>query len=182
MDFYAHSQIEELDAIAKENGIEVPRLRGYRLMKNETVVTKQDIEELEQLNEVRCIEALCESVPFWDMNSCIGCSDDPHVEKRKNKYLVKDSDGIYVSVNWSQIHGWKRKVAKRYIKQTAPLIQKQYSVWNKYVGREDVLYIHARIGGNNWKDYEDVAKRPWFLDRSDDWFDTTYCDIYAKIK
>ena len=35
MDLGAYENIEELSAIAKENGIEIPRLRGYRLMKNE---------------------------------------------------------------------------------------------------------------------------------------------------
>jgi len=31
MDLGAYVQIEDLDKIAKENGIVVPRLRGYRL-------------------------------------------------------------------------------------------------------------------------------------------------------
>lgn len=32
MDLFAYTQIEDLEEIAKENGIECPRLRGYRLM------------------------------------------------------------------------------------------------------------------------------------------------------
>ena len=35
MDLGAYSQTEDLDEIAKRNNIHVPRLRGYRLMKNE---------------------------------------------------------------------------------------------------------------------------------------------------
>ena len=38
MDIGAYVQIDDLDKIAKENGIEVPRLRGYRLMKDEKPV------------------------------------------------------------------------------------------------------------------------------------------------
>ena len=36
MDLYGYSQIEneEIKRIVKANGIEVPRLRGYRLMKD----------------------------------------------------------------------------------------------------------------------------------------------------
>lgn len=33
MDLGAYAQIEELEELAKLNGIQVPRLRGYRLMK-----------------------------------------------------------------------------------------------------------------------------------------------------
>lgn len=35
MDLYAYTQIEMLENIMKENGIEVPRLRGLRLMSQE---------------------------------------------------------------------------------------------------------------------------------------------------
>ena len=35
MDLAAYLQIELFDEIAKKNGIQVPRLRGYRLMKAE---------------------------------------------------------------------------------------------------------------------------------------------------
>ena len=35
MDLGAYAQIDDLSEIARRNGIEVPRLRGYRLMKDE---------------------------------------------------------------------------------------------------------------------------------------------------
>ena len=61
--------------------------------------------------------------------------------------------------------------------------KEQYAVWNKYVGRNDILYIHARIGGGNWGSYyTEVVDKPWFLEKIDDAFDSTYCDIYAKIE
>jgi hypothetical protein len=44
--------------------------------------------------------------------------------------------------------------------------------------------IHARIGGNNWEYYdgdETVATKPWFLEKVDDEFDSTYCDIYVRF-
>ena len=36
MDLYAYTQIDELEEIMKANDIEVPRLRGLRLMSKET--------------------------------------------------------------------------------------------------------------------------------------------------
>ena len=108
MDLLAYSQIEDLKEIAKENGIECPRLRGYRLMSEESPIDLQ----FETDNE-----------------------------------------------------------------------KKQYKVFNKYVGRNDILYIHARIGGGNWPYYKDqVIDKPWFIEKVDDAYDSTYCDIYAKIK
>lgn len=57
-------------------------------------------------------------------------------------------------------------------------------LFNEYCGQDDVLYIHARIGGLNWNDFggPELEKQPWFLDKVDDPFDSTYCDIYARIK
>ena len=46
MDLGAYAQIEKLKAIAKANGIDVPRLRGYRLMKNEEPVSREEIKEI----------------------------------------------------------------------------------------------------------------------------------------
>ena len=62
--------------------------------------------------------------------------------------------------------------------------RKQFETFNKYCGRDDVLYIHARIGGGNWPYYDgpELSKQPWFIEKVDDAFDSTYCDIYAKIK
>jgi hypothetical protein len=55
-------------------------------------------------------------------------------------------------------------------------------MFNKYIGRDDILYVHARIGSGNWPAYRDeVVNQPWFLEKIDDAFDPTYCDIYAKI-
>lgn len=146
MDLGAYAQIDELDTLAKKNGIEVPRLRGYRLMKNEKMWdTKKDIEDIEHV----CCEFLF-------------CPDK--------------------KVSLDKIHGWKRKVLKFEIKKQIKRINKQADVFNKYVGRDDILYIHARIGGGNWDHYKNqVIDKPWFIEKVDDYFDSTYCDIYAKV-
>ena len=60
----------------------------------------------------------------------------------------------------------------------------QWEMWNRYCGRADVLYIHARLGKYNWSyvvhtDYKDKS---WYLESCNDSQDYSYCDIYAKIK
>lgn len=69
------------------------------------------------------------------------------------------------------------------LKRQKKKVLDQFNTWNKYAGRDNVLYIHARIGGNNWNFYGgfELARQPWFIEKVDDSFDNTYCDIYAKI-
>lgn len=182
MDLGAYAQIETLDKIAKENNIYVPRLRGYRLMKNEEPDTWDYGDK-----EIICVKTLCTSVPFWNPNSY--CSEYSSRTDRLKKYYIEKiwlgagDDNYIEKVRWDRIHGRKRKVLKTYIHNEKKNVERQRALWNKYAGREDVLYIHARLGGDNWYYYhEDVDKQPWFLEKVDDSYDSTYCDIYAKIK
>lgn len=108
---------------------------------------------------------------------------------RKEKRKVIDKDGKEYTerishVRWDRIHGKKRKKVKYIIKKKAKRIQAAMEAFNRYAGREDVLYVHARIGGGNWEYYggPEVAKHPAFLEKVDDWFDRTYCDIYLKVE
>ena len=178
MDLWAYSNIENIEEIAKKNNIDCPRLRGYRLMKNEEPINfKEWLAEERNNLEVECAEFLCTSVPFWNPHS--GCSTFCRETDLKVAYYIDKETG---TVRWDRIHGWKRRVLKTYIHNEIARYKKQYEVWNKYVGRDDVLYIHARIGGGNWSDYwKHVVYQPWFLEKVDDGYDSTYCDIYAKI-
>ena len=175
MDLYAYAQIDEFEEIVKKNGIEVPRLRGYRLMKDE----KPDAWDYGD-KEVECVKQLCESKPFWNPNSNV-FELSAKTDYLKN-YYVRTVDGKK-KVCWDRIHGWKRKVLKTFIHNEQKRVEAQRLLWNKYAGRDDILYIHARIGGGNWSYYHDqVDTKPWFLEKVDDSFDSTYCDIYAKIE
>lgn len=180
MDLYSYMQIEELKDIAKANGIDVPRLRGYRLMKNEEAVNISEVITASSV-PLTCAKDLCESKPFWKPNPYEYISNE-WTDHLKKYYLIKDKKGYYTDIRWDRIHGWKRKVLKTYIHNQIKKITNQWELWNKYAGRSDVLYIHARIGGSNWSYYSDkVVTQPWFLEKVDDPFDNTYCDIYAKI-
>ena len=184
MDLGAYANIDTLEVIAKKNGIEVPRLRGYRLMKDESPVDLTKVIDKKQI-AIDCAEDLCVGRPFW--NSHARCAEYSRCTDYIREYFLvkgKDEEGYeqYTDVRWDRIHGWKRKVLKTYIHNEIIRQRKQWEMWNKYAGKENILYIHARIGGGNWSYYyKEVAYQPWFLEKVDDSFDSTYCDIYAKI-
>lgn len=187
MDLMAYAQIDNLDEIAQANGIEVPRLRGYRLMKDEAPVTAEELQRLMKECEVQVCEDLCCSVPFWSArSSCHRFSSQTDCIRKYFLTQAVDEKGYkrYVGIRWDRIHGKKRKILKFAIKKQNKRIQKQFEVWNRYAGKEGILYIHSRIGGRNWNYYggDELITQPWFLEKVDDWFDNTYCDIYAVIK
>lgn len=183
MDLGAYKNIENISEIAEQNGIDVPRLRGYRLMKDEQPIDYRDVtREL----DVDCVHDLATAMPFWNPHPC-AYEFSRRTNKKVLKYLTGDPfDGESeepVRVRWENINGKKKKILKTMIHNRANRYKKQYDVWNKYAGCEDILYIHARIGGPNWPDYMlEVIDKPWFIEKVDDAFDNTYCDIYARIK
>lgn len=183
MNLKAYSQIEDLMPVLQSTGIEIPRLRGLGLMKNEEPVNQTDLNEILHSMEILAVQNLCESFPAWDFYSC--CSElCPATDRRIKKYMILDEDGDPISIRWDRIHGKKRKTAKYAIKQYKKAVIDNIKVFNKYAGRDDVLFVHARIGGDNWNYFNGpsiVASHPAFLEKVDDYFDSTYCDIYLKI-
>lgn len=181
MDIGAYAQIEDLSKIMTDNGITVPRLRGLRLMSQEKAISAEDISEsAKQLGLLEC-ESLCES--NFRLNAwCHELSE--RTRRLKRKYLIYAEDNYTpIDVRWDRIHGKKRKKFKYVVKAAYRRTRKQFELFNRYCGRPDVLYIHARIGGGNWPHYcNEVKNQPWFICRIDDAFDSTYCDIYAAIK
>ena len=127
MDLYAYSQIDKLKKYLEENNIDIPRLRGLRLMKDETPVSEEKIKEYAE---------------------------------NFSKYII--------------LAGYEHALKR---------VKKQYDIFNKYVGK-NVLYVHARVGGANWDFFgmDEITKHPLYLERVDDYFDSTYCDIYFKLK
>ena len=128
--------------------------------------------------EARICMELCENKWNGDRN---GYTLSSWTNYLKDYYTVRANGGGR-KIRWSRIHGRKRKILKTCIHNEMQKVKKQYETWNKYVGRADILYIHARIGGGNWSYYHAaVDSQPWFLEKVDDAFDSTYCDIYARI-
>ena len=182
MDLGAYSQIEDLDEIAKRNNIHVPRLRGYRLMKNEEPVTSEDYKREEEFIKKHIYKDAIHAYPTWNLNS--NCHEYSARKTYLEKYFGVFNDKELVDLQWKKINRKKRKAIKMAVKKQLSAFRKQSDAFNKYVGRDDILYIHARIGGNNWKYYggDELVKQPWFIEKIDDYFDDTYCDIYARIQ
>lgn len=190
MDLGAYAQIDDLSELVVKNGIDVPRLRGYRLMKDEEPVNYDEFTT--SIKRHVFGDALTSFPPFDPDASCYEHSE--RTNKRLKKYGIfenkedspfgKYSQFNLVDIKWNLIHGKARKRIKFALKKRYKACWKQYEAWNKYCGRDDILYIHARIGGNNWIWYEGykLEKEPWFLEKVDDYFDCTYCDIYAKLE
>lgn len=172
MDLYAYKQIENLEYILSELHINIPRLRGLRLMEAEGRVSDEEVQSLIQYLEVYAITDLMESC--WSKHEVS--------ERVKQKYLECDRDGNPSAVRWENLHGKKRSMAKYHVKKMRNQVFKQYAAFNKYAGRSDVLYVHARIGSDLW-DFEygkQIEEHPAFLEKVDDCFDPTYCDIYLQ--
>ena len=180
MDLGAYTNIENLEGLMKANGISVPRLRGLRLMKNEKRMTEDEINAECYYMELHDCEDLCYSNFIVHSNwKCFSRRTD----KICNHYLIRKGHEV-IGIRWNVLHGKKRKLFKRCLKDARKRVRKVYDTFNKYAGRDDILYIHARIGGANWGYYggAELAKQPWFIEKVDDASDCTYCDIYARIK
>lgn len=181
MDLGAYANIENLNELMAVNGISVPRLRGLRLMKDEKPFNEEDKKKwADRIGLEECEFACCSR--FLYNSNWHEYSDS--TTRIRHKYLQYDNDkSLPIGVKWNKIHGKKRKVFKYKMKMAKRRVDATAKAFNKYCSREDVLYIHARIGGNNWKYYDgnEIAKQSWFLEKVDDPFDETYCDIYALI-
>lgn len=171
MDLGAYINISSLRPLLEANGIkDIKRLRGLRLMQSEIPVeyTEKDINKFAKYD----VENLIRTVP----GNLIEFST--HTDIKVDYYLYPNK-----SPRWNRIHGKLRKAVKFCIKKAKKAYINQMDMFNKYCGRDDVLYIHARLGAGNWNYYNcsEYLKQSWYLDHIEDAFDCTYCDIYAKI-
>lgn len=193
MNLAAYLQIDDLDGLAKANGIEVPRLRGYELMAEKKPISADELAGNLRAAEMQAYKDYCEARPVGAMNPRY-FEYSSETKRIKDRYLLQKAEmrsfngETYevkntVGFRWDKLHGKRRKVLKYLVKKAKRRMLENVSAWNRYAGRSDVLYIHARIGGNNWRYYggEELSRQPWFIERVDDPWDSTYCDIYARI-
>lgn len=182
MDIGAYAQIEDLEQIMKDNNIDIPRLRGLRLMKNEEPITRASMEDHWEWIGVNACESLCQNGFKMSGYSIYELSE--RTDRIIDKYMIRNEDRNVIGVKWNKVHGKKRKMFKYELRKAKERVLKQDGKFNKYCGKENILYIHARLGGGNWNYYdcnEIIKNQPWYLDHCEDAFDCTYVDIYAKI-
>ena len=175
MDIGAYMQIPDLEELLKKNGIYIPRLRGIRLMKDEKR------EDYYFSSEASICSDLCEAWPKFSTNPSMMVSS-PRTRCLRKRYVTGERFSEDARVKWDNLHGWKRRALKYAIKAKHKHEKAQVDMWNKYAGRPDIVYVHARIGGGNWPYYyQELIGKPWFIEKIDDSFDETYCDIYIKL-
>lgn len=182
MDLGAYIQIGELSDVAKRNGIEVDRIRGYRLMGQEDPVTDEEISNLLRDVMLLACQDFLNASPAFTINPYWGYEYSDRTKRRREKYMIHDDSGKPIGFRWDKFHGKRRKNLKYLIKKRVKQELEQWGMWNKYAGRDDVLYIHAKQGSSNWSGtyWWDYMDETWFLDACDD-SDAAYCDIYARI-
>lgn len=195
MDLLAYLMGEEVEEVLKKNSIEIPRFRGGSFMASEEKFSDEALKEEIILLTGTIYSRACTSKPRFRPNAPIHEYSDA-TDRIKEKYLLTEKitevlndgeDYTYEKVTgfkWNLIHGKNKKAIKLAVKQRKKAVLKSFFTHNKYAGRKDILRIHARIGGDNWAFYGggDIERQPWFLEKVDDYFDNTYCDIYVKIK
>lgn len=180
MDLYAYLQIEDLVHYLEDNNIGIPRLRGLRLMKDDEMVDEKHISE-------NIKEAKRDYLVNWLQQHSDDCWCSWKADKKHKAFIygMDEYGKKVVDYDFSKVHGKDRKHIKYNWKQIEKRYNTGYGLFNKYVG-QDVLYVHARIGGGNRdyysKEWEKIKNHPLYLADCDDAFDSTYCDIYFKLK
>lgn len=69
MDIGAYAKINDLSTILDSTGINIPRLRGLRLMAMEERITEEEIKEMTASAEADAVEDLVRACPPWSVNS-----------------------------------------------------------------------------------------------------------------
>lgn len=182
MDLYAYSQIENLEPILEACNLDIPRLRGLRLMKFSEPTSQEDIDKSIKSAKVSAVKDWLQQHAwnFW----CGWKEDKKHpafiygYEDWDTEHKCRD----VVDYDFSKVHGKDRKILKFEFKKIAKAYSTEYGLFNKFAGK-DVLYVHARAGGGNrgWCKTNDLRSHPLYLADCDDAFDETYCDFYFDI-
>ena len=174
MDLGAYAQINTLDKVFNAVDVTIYRLRGLRLMKFEHLITSDEIENCIKNRKVETVET-------WLKQHSFDCWTSDRDEK-KHPAFIYDKDNRVVDYDFSKIHGKDRKRIKFEFKKLNKRYRAQFNLFNKYVGK-NVLYVHARQGGDNrfYCDMPLVEKHPRWLSDIDDAYDCTYCDIYFNL-
>lgn len=181
MDLYAYSQIKNLEHILTKNNIEIRRLRGLRLMKDEEPITSEEIEKIVKdtklENAIRWLKQ--KSWNYWSSQR------DDNIHKAFIYRKVKEDDeDVFekkiVAIDWSKVNRKDRNAIKLKNKEDEKRIRTNFEMFNSYVGK-NVLYVHTRQGGGNRPYYPIDTKHPMYLSDCDDYWDSTYCDIYYDL-
>lgn len=169
------------EQIKQATGINVPRFRWYEWMPDENPLSRADITDSIERQRYTCLSNMFCSVPFMRFNSNWSIWDE---RSRRCEMIFLDMKNTRVRYDRiAKLSRRYRKKIKMAFRWSDRRVMAQIEAFNRHAGRPGVIRIHARIGGFNWGYYDgpEIAKQPWFIEKVDDSFDDTYCDIYARI-
>ena len=128
-----------------------------------------------EIPRLRGLRYMAEETPATEVEMEKACKEIYHTIFRLHHKYGHDDRNFHFC--------YDKRVPRRDARRSAKRARKQMETFNKYCGRTDVMMVHARIGGGNWKEYGGfwLDKKPWFIEKVDDGFDPTYCDIYVKV-
>lgn len=180
MDLYAYANIDNLQKLLIDNNIQIARLRGLRLMKDEESISEERIETL--VKDIKLENAIT-----WLQQKSWGIWSSSKDDIKHKSFIyknVEDEDGNLerkiVKIDWSKVRRKDRNAIKLQNRYDEKRIRTNMNMFNSYVGK-DVLYVHARQGGGNREYYPIDTTHPMYLSDCDDWYDSTYCDIYYDL-
>lgn len=181
--FYKYFNMDKLDSLLTSINITISRIRDFNFMAFSKGFTPEEVTDTIHDFEMYNIAALIDNRQRWkDFRLQPTLSDSMTYNKRR-RYFQYNKDGEEIGVKWKNIHGRHRKTAKFWCKKSEHQIVDTMNTFNKYVGKNDVLRINARLGGINWRCFGgiDIEKHPAFIEKVDSCYEETYCDIYIKI-
>lgn len=161
------------DLIAEVTGTSLISIQDIRFMRDEELYSEESIQDTINRNDMSVIKHLVMSKWSYNPKRFLGLF--PELFKKYIDYdrFKKTGKGII----WENIHGKKRRVAKYETKKFHKSIRNQYETYNKYVGRDDVLYFHTIL---NNEQYNKLCSSSSYIEDVADWFDPRYRDMYFK--
>ena len=117
----------------------------FELISDKKPVSPEEIAKRKNIDAVYTLKRLVSNYPAWSINYFYGYCWRPVCDTLWERYLTKDENGEYNGIRWDRIHGKHRKKLKFELKNCNKEIDKQYKVWDKYAGRQDVAYIYIYI-------------------------------------
>lgn len=94
MNLKAYSQIEDLMPVLQSTGIEIPRLRGLGLMKNEEPVNQTDLNEILHSMEILAVQNLCESFQHGTFKAAVRNSALQQTDVSRNTLFLTKTETL----------------------------------------------------------------------------------------
>lgn len=172
-------EIKTVFDVFETTGVMIPGISAIRVMKEESKISLEEVIKIIKEQEVMIVEDLLSSYPRWTIQPYYIRSKNK--EKYVHKYIHSGEEEMYV--RWDRIHGKHRKIAKFECKKREKKVKKAADVFNKYVGRNDVIcvytYLPKRSDKEEW--IKLIKSETSFLEISTDYNYPCIYDIYLKV-